>query len=75
MPNNTHLPAGILGAYCMLLLTGPLFAQPYVDPLLVSVTSGFKNKQAQATPFTRMWVGSDIPIQLKKNTYLLLSPF
>jgi hypothetical protein len=75
MINTTHLPGGIFGACCMLLLSGQLFAQPYVDPLQVSVTRGFKNKQAQATPFTRLWIGSDIPIQLKKNTYLLLSPF
>lgn len=34
-----------------------------------------KNKNNTATPFTHLWAGSDVPIKLKENTYLLLSPY
>jgi hypothetical protein len=36
---------------------------------------GFRNQKAFATPHTHIWAGSDLPIELKENTYLLLSPY
>jgi hypothetical protein len=58
-----------------MLLAAPIFSQPYVDLFQVRYTYGFRNDNAQATPFTHVWVGSDIPIKIRDNTYLLLSPF
>ncbi|HET6767771.1 MAG TPA: hypothetical protein VFH08_10245 [Chitinophagaceae bacterium] len=60
---------------CFILFAAPTFAQPYVDPFQVRYTYGFRNDKAEATPFTHLWVGSDIPIKIKDNTYLLVSPF
>ena len=51
------------------------FAQPYVDPFQVRYTNAARTKGAYATPFTHVWAGSDLPIKLKENTYLLLSPY
>lgn len=50
-------------------------SQPYVDPLQVRYTYGFRNNNAGANPFTHLWTGSDIPVKLKEKTYLLLSPY
>lgn len=58
-----------------LLTATALLAQPYVDPFQVRYTSGFRSKNAYATPFTHIWAGSDLPLRLKGNTYLLLSPY
>ncbi|HSK13662.1 MAG TPA: hypothetical protein VK907_10630, partial [Phnomibacter sp.] len=60
-----------------LMLSGVLYvnAQPYVDPLQVRYTYGMRNAHSMATPFTHLWAGSDLPIKLKENTYLLVSPY
>ncbi|HSC54113.1 MAG TPA: hypothetical protein VLC98_10845 [Phnomibacter sp.] len=50
-------------------------AQPYVDPIQIRFTYAFQNKTGEATPFTHLWVGSDLPIKLKDRTYQLLSPY
>src|SRR5678816_3322577 len=60
---------------CFILFATPLFSQSYVDPFQVRYTYGFKNNKAQATPFTHLWAGSDLPVKLKENTYLLISPY
>ena len=52
-----------------------LSAQPYVDPLQIRYTHAFRNTGAFATPHTHLYIGSDLPLKLKTNTYLLLSPF
>jgi len=61
--------------WCFILFATPLFSQSYVDPFQVRYTYGFKNNKAQATPFTHLWAGSDLPVKLKENTYLLISPY
>lgn len=61
--------------FLCLVLSTQLLAQPYVDPFQVRYTYGFRNNNAEATPFTHLWAGSDIPIKLKENTYLILSPY
>ncbi|WP_072037619.1 aminotransferase class V-fold PLP-dependent enzyme [Flavihumibacter sp. ZG627] len=66
---------GLKLLFLLMLLHPELMAQPYVDPLQVRYTHGFRNSNAEATPFNHIWVGSDIPIKLKDKTYLLLSPF
>jgi hypothetical protein len=50
-------------------------AQPYVDPVQVRFTYGFRNGNADATPHTHLWAGSDLPIKLKDRTYQLFSPY
>lgn len=53
-----------------------LSAQPYVDPIQVRYTYAFRSGgNSRGTPFTHLWAGSDLPIKIKTNTYLLLSPF
>jgi len=49
--------------------------QPYVDPMQVRWTYGFRNGNAAATPHTHLWAGSDLPIKLKDRTYQLFSPY
>jgi hypothetical protein len=58
-----------------LLFNLSLYAQPYVDPFQIRHTTGFRSKDAYATPFTHVYAGSDVPLRLKENTYLLLSPY
>lgn len=52
-----------------------LQAQPYVDPLNIRYTYALRNDGAFATPHQHLYIGSDLPLKLKTNTYLLLSPF
>src|SRR3954469_7037425 len=52
-----------------------LFAQPFVDPLNIRYTHAFEGNNPKATPFTHVYVGSDIPLRFKNGTILLLSPF
>ena len=66
----------------LLLLLGMLagkfsFLQPYVDPLQVRFTNGVRNNSSteRGTPFTHLWAGSDIPVKLAPESYLLLSPY
>ena len=58
-----------------LIITTGLQSQPYVDPFQVRYTYAFRSNGSPATPYTHLWAGSDLPIKLKENTYLLLSPF
>ncbi len=50
-------------------------SQPYVDPVQIRYTYAFRNSHGDATPFIHFWAGTDIPVKLKENTYLLLSPY
>jgi Domain of unknown function (DUF6268) len=52
-----------------------IFAQPFVDPLNIRYTNAFHNKSKSATPFTHLYIGSDLPIKLKDNSYVVFSPF
>lgn len=60
---------------CIALWTGLLNAQPYVDPIQVRYMNAFRANNTPATPFTHLWVGSDLPIKLEGDALLLLSPF
>lgn len=51
-----------------------LQAQPYIDPFQVRYTSAANSNGGGATPFTHLWAGCDLPIKLKENSYLILSP-
>ena len=65
----------LINMCCLILLAAPLFSQPYVDLFQVRYTYGFRNDKAEATPFIHLWAGSDLPVKLKENTYLLFSPY
>ena len=75
IPQLLQLMGKLFYLVAMMLLAKGVFAQPFVDPLQVRYTYGFRTANAYATPFTHAWVGSDVPIKLKEKTYLLLSPF
>lgn len=71
--------ANAIGSFLLIILA-LLFvismqAQPYVDPLQVRYMHAFKNNKPIATPFTHLWIGSDVPVKLKEDSYLLLSPY
>jgi len=72
-------PKTLIGRYfsiiSLVLATFQSWSQPYVDPFQVRYTYAFRNNNSPATPYTHLWAGSDLPIKLKENTYLLLSPF
>jgi len=50
-------------------------AQPYLDLLNVRYLHAFKGKQANATPFNHLYIGSDIPVRFKSGAIILISPF
>ena len=51
------------------------FTQFYIDPLNIRYTNAFKNKNSNATPFTHIYVGSDLPLKLTNNGFIVFSPF
>lgn len=59
------------------LVSYTVISQPYIDPLQVRYTMGLKDNSSiqRGTPFTHLWAGSDIPVNLASETYLLLSPY
>ena len=63
--------------FCLLLLNKiAVTAQPYVDPVQVRYTYAFQSHNtSRGTPFTHLWVGSDLPVKIKNKTYLLFSPY
>jgi hypothetical protein len=52
-----------------------LCAQPFVDPFNIRYTYAFKGNDPKATPFTHIYLGSDLPVRFKNGTILLISPF
>ena len=58
-----------------LLMTVHSWSQPYIDPLQIRYMSALESKNPVATPFTHLWVGSDLPIRLKNKKIILLSPY
>ena len=58
-----------------ILYSVQLWAQPYVDPLQVRYMYAMRNSNTPATPFTHLWIGSDLPVRLKGDGLLLFSPY
>lgn len=50
-------------------------AQPYIDLLNMRYMNAFGSGNKHATPFEHAYMGSDIPIQLKHNKLIVISPF
>lgn len=59
----------------IILSKNRLYSQPFVDPIQLRYMEAFKNNNSEIPSFSHFWVGSDLPIKLKNNTYLLISPF
>lgn len=64
--------------FCLVLMLVPalrvvLRAQPFVDPLQIRYT--LTDRDDPNANDRHLWVGSDLPIKLKENTYLLFSPY
>lgn len=60
---------------CILVLNHNSWCQPYVDPLQIRYMSAGESKHPVATPFSHLWAGSDVPIRLKNEMNILLSPY
>lgn len=52
-----------------------LAAQPYIDPFNIRYTRAFDTKSSNATPFSHVYIGPDFPFKMKKNKFLVFSPF
>jgi hypothetical protein len=50
------------------------FTQPYVDPIHVRYTYGFKSQSKAGTPFSHFYIGPDFPTRFKKNFIFVVSP-
>ncbi len=74
MKTGTSPLQNLMFMCCALLFTTQLWSQPFVDPFQVRYMYALRNNKAEATPFTHLWSDSDLPLKLKENTYLLLSP-
>jgi hypothetical protein len=66
-------PVLVLGVYVILITS--LRSQPFVDPIQVRYMYAVQNRKPVATPYTHLWVGSDLPVQLKGGAILLFSPY
>ena len=50
-------------------------AQPYIDVINIRYTRAFDTKNSNATPFSHLYIGQDLPFKMKKNKFIVLSPF
>ena len=57
------------------LVCESMLSQPYVDPIQVRYMNAFRSKQTPATPFSHLWIGSDLPVRLKGDAIFLASPY
>lgn len=62
-------------AFIFILHQTDLYSQPFVDPIQLRYMNAFRNNNSEIPSFSHLWVGSELPIKLKNNTYLLISPF
>ena len=61
---------------CLLFtLTTTVYSQPFVDLLNIRYTSAFQSKNKSGTPFSHIYIGSDLPLKLKNNVLIVFSPF
>lgn len=49
-------------------------AQPYVDPFQVRLLRAFHGEGSNATPFTHIYAGSDMPLRLNSGKLVVVSP-
>lgn len=65
----------MLRSLLIILFTTSLFSQPYFEPLQVRHTNAFKNSQYETSLFKISEISSELPIKIKNNDYLIISPF
>jgi hypothetical protein len=65
----------MLRSLLIILFTTSVFSQPYFEPLQVRHTNAFKNNQYETSLFNITEISSELPIKIKNNDYLILSPF
>ena len=65
----------MLRSLSIILFTTSLFSQSYFEPLQVRHTNAFKNNQYGTSIFKISEISSELPIRIKNNNYLLISPF
>jgi hypothetical protein len=58
-------PLLLLIIACSLSIT--IMAQPYIDPLNIRYTRAFSNKTNNATPFSHLYIGPDLPFKMKEE--------
>ncbi len=65
----------LISLYCVLFtLTTTVYSQPFVDLLNIRYTSAFQSKNKSGTPFSHIYIGSDLPLKLKNNVLIVFSP-
>lgn len=74
MKARKRLWQGFMKVSCGLVLAAQLLSQSFIDPFQVRYTYGSRNTNAAATPFDHLWTGCDLPVKLKENSYIILSP-
>ncbi|MEP7108211.1 MAG: DUF6268 family outer membrane beta-barrel protein [Ferruginibacter sp.] len=57
------------------LATLDIIAQPYIDPINIRYTNAFRHNKNNATPFSHLYIGSDLPFKTGRNSFIVLSPF
>jgi hypothetical protein len=62
----------LLAILIMIAIKG--FTQPYVDPFHVRHTYGLKSNSGSGTPFNHLYIGPDLPLKLRNNGLLVISP-
>lgn len=65
----------ILFVFALAVFAAAASAQPYIDPLNIRYTNAFSNNNKNATPFSHLYIGPDLPFKMKKNSFVVLSPF
>ncbi|RVT78255.1 hypothetical protein EOD40_03175 [Flavobacterium sufflavum] len=65
----------MLRSLLIILFTTSLFSQSYFEPLQVRHTNAFKNNQYGTSLFQISEISSELPIKIKNNNYLFVSPF
>ena len=65
----------ILFVFALAVFAAAASAQPYIDPLNIRHTNAFRNNNKNATPFSHLYIGPDLPFKMKKNSFVVLSPF
>lgn len=51
-----------------------VYGQPFIDVFQSRYMRGIGNNATPDASFAHLWFGCDLPIRLKKDTYLVLSP-
>jgi len=65
----------LVWTFFVLMLTLQLHSQPYVDPLQVRFMRAGETKNPVATPFSHLFIGSELGIKSKSGFTLIFTPY